>query len=80
MNKEGKEVKNNIIWQEISNGAHFINDEVILLTLNKLPENEVINDNIKIAESNLFEIIKAVQKSINGECAITDYKTFVKNK
>lgn len=78
--ENSKEVKNNIIWQEIGNGAHFINDEVILLTLNKLPKNNVVSNNIGIAESNLHEIIAAIQKSINGECVITDYKTFTKNK
>ena len=76
-----KHVEDEVIWQEISDGVNFINDEVILYTLYKLPrETKNLDNYIEKSQINLIETIKSNQKTINSECEITDVKQFIKEK
>ena len=76
----GTVVENNIIWQEISDGANFVNYEVILYTLGKLPEVENLSNYKEKTQMNLVESIKVIQQTITGECKTTDFDQFVKVK
>ena len=79
VSENNREVEKHIVWQNISDGTNLINNEVILYTLNKLPENTPNLDNyIEKAQMNLIESIKSNQKIIDGECQITDVKQFIK--
>ena len=70
----------NIIWQEISDGTNFVNNEVILYTLNKLSEVENLNNYKEKAQMNLAETIRDLQNVIERECKTTDYDQFVKTR
>ncbi len=73
-------VKFNIPWQEISDGVHFIDDTIILYTLNKLPNFDYKNSYLNQAESNLNSTIQYIQNTINNECKKVDTGDFVKVK
>ena len=77
-NDEVKEV--NVVWQDISDSTNFINNEIVLYTLNKL-EMKKIEDMgyMKKAESNLVESIQYIQNTVSGECEKVDLE-FVKVK
>lgn len=76
----GEVVETNIIWQEISDGANFINNEVILYTLNKLPKVNGMESFTTKAQTNLSESIQYIQNTVSGECEKVDSNEFVKTK
>lgn len=78
--ENGVVIENNVVWQEISLGTNFANDEIILYVLNKLPKLEVIDNYNEKSEMNLIETIKGIQKVSMGECKTTDFNQFVKRK
>jgi len=70
--------KKDIVWQEISNGTNFINYQVILTTLNKLPQSKNLDNYIQITEENLGQSIQYIQNTIMDECKKVDIKQYVK--
>ena len=70
----------NVNWQEISDGVNFINYEVILNTLSKLPEGKNLDNYKELTQDDLIESVVYLQKTITGECIKTDLKEFVKVK
>ena len=65
--------------EQISGGANFINNEVILYTLNKLPQ-KGLESFVELAESNLEGSIQYVQNIVTGECEKAELEEFVKTK
>lgn len=78
--ENGKIVETNIVWQQISDGVNFINNEIILYTLNKLPKVEYMDSYIEKAQTNLSESIQYIQNTITGECEKVEIDEFVKVK
>lgn len=79
-NDKGEVVEQNIIWQGISDGVNFVNNETILYTLNKLPKVNSMDSFIKISQQNLEQSIQYIQNTIMDECEKVDADEFVKVK
>lgn len=71
-------VEKTIVWQEISNGVNFINNTIIINTLNKLSNVKGIKNFIEMAQENLSESVQYIQNRVTGECKKVDAKEFVK--
>lgn len=67
-----------IVWQEVSDGVNFVNYQVILTTLNKLPQVENVDNYEDITKDNLEESIQYIQNTIMNECKKADIKEYVK--
>lgn len=76
--ENGSIVEKTIIWQEISNGANFVNNEIIIYTLNKLPKVNGIDSFIEMSQENLSESIQYIQNRVTDECKKVDAKEFIK--
>ena len=80
VNESGKKVDNEIIWQHISNGANFVNYQIILNSLNKMPNIQNKDNYLEKAQANLGESIQYIQNTIMGECQKVDITEYVKTK
>jgi len=78
--ENGKKINNNIIWQEISDGTNFVNYQVILYTLNKLPKVDNLDNYIEKTETNIGESIQYIQNTIMDECKKVDATEYVLTK
>lgn len=78
--ENGKKINNNIIWQEISDGTNFVNYQVILYTLNKLPKVDNLDNYIEKTETNIGESIQYIQNTIMDECKKIDATEYVLTK
>ena len=67
-----------IVWQEVSDGVNFVNYQVILNSLNKLPKVDNKENYIEVTNENLGESIQYIQNTIMGECKKVDIKQYVK--
>lgn len=76
----GKEVNNDIIWQEISDGSNFVSYQVILNSLNVLPNVENLDNYKDKAQTNLGESIQYIQNTIMDECKKADTIEYIKTK
>lgn len=70
----------NMKWQEISDGANFVNHYTVLTSLNKIKKADNVDTYIKKAQTNLSESIQYIQNTIMGECKKVDIKKYIKNK
>lgn len=80
VDENGKKETNEIIWQHISNGANFVNYQVILNSLNKMPNVQNKDNYLEKAQANLGESIQYIQNRIMGECQKVDITEYVKTK
>ena len=80
VDESGKKVDNEIIWQHISNGANFVNYQIILNSLNKMPNVQNKDNYLEKAQANLGESIQYIQNTIMGECQKVDITEYVKTK
>lgn len=78
--ENGKEVKYDINWQEISDGVNFINYQFIIGALSKLPDSEIKDNYFKISQENFAQSIQYIQNTIMDECKKVDYGEYVKVK
>lgn len=78
--ENNKEIKNSIMWQDISDGVNFVNYQIIFTTLNKLPSSEVKDSYVAVAQQNFGQSIQCIQNTITGECKKVDVKEYVKTK
>lgn len=69
-----------VVWQEVSDGTKFMCNEIIVYTLNKLPEVKNIDSYKEMANKNLAQSIQYIQNTISGECEKIDSNEFVKVK
>lgn len=69
-----------IEWQEISDGANFVNHYTILKSLNKVKKADNVDTYIEKAQTNLSESIQYIQNTIMGECKKVDIKEYIKTK
>lgn len=79
-NEIGTVVETEIIYQSISEGTNFINNEIILYTLNKLSKVSEIESFIKVSQDNMEGSIQYVQNTVTGECENVEYIEYVKTK
>lgn len=77
---DNKGVKNNILWQDISDGVNFVNYQIIFTAINKLPNSDVKDSYIAVAQQNFGQSIQYIQNTITGECKKVDVKEYVKTK
>ena len=78
--ENGKQINNDIVWQHISDGVNFVNYQVILNSLNKLPQIDNIDNYKSVSEENIRESIQYIQNTITGECKKVDIKEYIKVK
>ena len=78
--EKGKQVNNDIVWQHISDGVNFVNYQVILSSLNKLPQVSNIDNYKAITEENFGESIQYIQNTIMDECKKVDTKEYILTK
>ncbi|MBR6690120.1 MAG: hypothetical protein IKL65_02185 [Bacilli bacterium] len=78
--KDGKEINNDIVWQEVSDGVNFVNYQVILDSLNKLPKVNNIDNYKEVTQENLGQSIQYIQNTIMDECKKVDATEYVKTK
>ncbi|MBQ2946875.1 MAG: hypothetical protein IJE04_03380 [Bacilli bacterium] len=78
--ENGKQVNNDIVWQHISDGVNFVNYQVILSSLNKLPQVSNIDNYKAITEENFGESIQYIQNTIMDECKKVDTKEYILTK
>ena len=79
--KDGKVIDDKIAWQDISDGANFVNNEIIIYTLKQFPHLKKDFKNYGFTEktqTNLVESIQYVQNVLTGECQKTDSKEYIK--
>lgn len=72
--------KQDIEWQEISDGANFVNYQTILRSLNKIKGATNVDIYIEKAQTNLGESIQYIQNTITGECKKIDATEYVLTK
>ena len=78
--ENGKLVNSDIVWQHISDGVNFVNYQVILHSLNKLPQVDNIDNYKSVTEENFAQSIQYIQNTIMDECKKVDIKEYVKTK
>ena len=78
--ENGKEINNKVMWQNISNGANFINYQTILTATNKLPSSELKDNYVGVIEQNFGQSIQYIQNTIMDECKKVDTKEYIKTK
>ena len=78
--ENGKQVNNDIVWQEISDGVNFVNYQVILNMLNKSLKIDNVDNYKSVTEENIGESIQYIQNTITGECKKVDIKEYIKVK
>lgn len=78
--ENGKQVNNEIVWQHISDGVNFVNYQVILNSLNKLPQVSNIDNYKSVTEENFGESIQYIQNIILDECKKVDTKEYILTK
>lgn len=78
--QNNKEVKNSVMWQDISDGVNFVNYQIVFTAINKLPGSEVKDSYIVVAQKNFGQSIQYIQNTITGECKKVDVKEYVKTK
>ena len=78
--ENNEEVKNNILWQDISDGVNFVNYQIIFTAINKLPNSEVKDSYISVAQQNFGQSIQSIQNTITGECKKVDVEEYIKIK
>jgi len=78
--ENGKQVNNDIVWQEISDGVNFVNYQVILNMLNKSLKIDNVDNYKSVTEENFSQSIQYVQNTISGECRKVDVKEYIKIK
>ena len=78
--ENGKQVNKDIVWQHISDGVNFVNYQVILNSLNKLPKVDNINNYKSVTEENFGQSIQYIQNTIMDECKKVDTKEYVLTK
>ena len=76
----GQQKNEEIVWQEISDGVNFVNYEVVLYTLNKLPDMTNKANYVEKAQTNLGESIQYIQNTITGECKKIEATEYVLTK
>ena len=69
-----------IEWQEISDGANFVNYQTILRSLNKVKGATNVDTYIDKTQTNLGESIQYIQNTITGECKKVDITEYVLTK
>ena len=80
----GKEIEEMIEYQNISDGVHFVCDEIARYTLGKvkgkknITENETFNTYYDQATRNVVNSIQYLQNTIYGECEKVDANEYVK--
>lgn len=77
-NHKTKDGDNEVVWQQISDGANFVNYLVILNSLNRLPKVENKDNYVNITQENLGQSIQYIQNTIIGECKKIDAKQYIK--
>ncbi len=78
--ENGKIVEESVMWQEISEGVNFVNNDVILYTLHNLPI-EIDSTYIDYVQQNLSDGNQYIKNIIDGECGkANDPTEFVKTK
>ena len=77
---DNKGVKSSIMWQDISDGVNFVNYQIIFTAINKLPNSDVKDSYIAVAQQNFGQSIQYIQNTITGECKKVDVKEYVKTK
>ena len=78
--ENGETINNDIVWQEISDGINFINYQVIMYSLNNLPQVNNVDNYINLTEENFAQSIQYLQNTITGECYKIDAKEYVLTK
>ena len=78
--ENGKQVNNDIVWQHISDGVNFVNYQVILNSLNKLPKVSNIDNYKSVTEENFGQSIQYIQNTIMDECKKVDTKEYILTK
>ena len=78
--ENGKEINNKVMWQNISDGVHFINYQTVLVSINKLPSSEIKDNYIGVIQENFGQSIQYIQNTIMDECKKVDAKEYVKTK
>ena len=78
--ENGKQVDNDIVWQHISDGVNFVNYQVILNSLNKLPKVDNIDNYKSVTEENFGQSIQYIQNTIMDECKKVDTKEYILTK
>lgn len=78
--ENGKQVNKDIVWQHISDGVNFVNYQVILNSLNKLPQVDNIDNYKSVAEENFGQSIQYIQNTIMDECKKVDTKEYILTK
>ena len=74
---DGNVIDEKIAWQEISDGTNFVNNEIIIYTLNQFPNLKKDFETYgftKQTQMNLTESVQYVQNVITGECQKTGYE------
>ena len=79
-NENGEQVNNDIVWQHISDGVNFVNYQVILNSLNNLPQVENIDNYKSVTEENFGQSIQYIQNTIMDECKKVDTKEYILTK
>ena len=79
-NENGEQVNNDIVWQHVSDGVNFVNYQVILNSLNKLPQVENVDNYKSVTEENFGQSIQYIQNTIMNECKKVDTKEYVLTK
>lgn len=78
--ENGKEVNTDIEWQHISDGVNFVNYQVILNSLNKLPQVDNLDNYKEVTQENFAQSIQYIQNTIMDECKKVDAKEYVLTK
>lgn len=78
--EQGKEVKYDVNWQEISDGVNFINYQFVIGALSKLPESDIKDNYFKISQENFAQSAQHIQNTIMDECKKVESKEYVKSK
>lgn len=76
----GNLLNQNVVFQEISESINFVNYQIILNSLNKLPKIDNKDTYIKFTQDNLGESIQYIQNTMTGECKKVDIKKYIKTK
>lgn len=79
-NENGEQVNDDIVWQHISDGVNFVNYQVILNSLNKLPKVDNIDNYKSVTEENFGESIQYIQNTIMDECKKVETKEYILTK
>lgn len=70
----------NVNYQDVSDSAKFIANEIIIYTLNKLPKIFEYEGYEEKINNNLAETIQYIQNVVTGECEKVDTYEYVKSK